>query len=399
MTKQFITYKKNQIFFDNISINEIVTKNKTPFYLYSKAAIERNYLNFKNSATASGMLKNKVCFAMKSNSNIQLLRKLKALGAGCDIVSGGELKLALKAGFKGSDIVFSGVGKTAKEIQTAIKAKVYSFNVESVEELEQIYNIGKELNVRPQICFRLNPQVIAKTHKHISTGNRTHKFGILSADIIKACETKKWWKVCELKGISIHIGSQLTCLKATKKAIKNVCECAKAIPQKVEFIDVGGGLGVAYHPDQDDIPDVQFYMNTVYKELKKHYKILPEIVFEPGRVIAASAGVFVTSIVRNKKSEDFNFIIVDGGMNDFVRPSLYNAYHEIYSCKKSTVKTKFITSDIVGPICETADCFGTNRKLPAMKAGDFIVIADTGAYGYTMSSNYNMRNKPGEVIV
>lgn len=395
-----ITYKKSKIHFDNVSIDELIKKNKTPFYLYSKNILTKNYQTFKNAATNAGITNSKVCFAMKSNSNLKLLKQLKKLGAGCDIVSGGELALAIKAGFKGSDIVFSGVGKTPKEITAALKANIYSFNVESIEELEQIYQIGKKLNKKPNICFRLNPQVIAKTHKHISTGNTTHKFGILDKDIIKAAKTKKYWSVCQLKGISIHIGSQLTCLKATKKAINNLCECARAIPQQVEFLDVGGGLGVAYKKeDKNNIPDVSEYMTLVYKQIKKYFEQLPQIVFEPGRIIAASCGIFVTSVIRNKKSEGYNFIIVDGGMNDFVRPSLYNAYHEIYPSKKITAKSKIVKSDIVGPICETADCFGTNRDLPALKSGDFLVIADTGAYGHTMSSNYNMRDKPKEVII
>lgn len=395
-----ITFKKSKIHFDGKSIEKIIKENKTPFYLYSRNIISKNYQRFKDAATNAGIIKSKVCFAMKSNNNLDLLAQLKKDGAGCDIVSVGELKRALKAGFKASDIVFSGVGKTIDEMTYALKKGIYSFNIESIEELEQLYQIGKELKKKPNICFRLNPQVIAKTHKHISTGNKTHKFGILQQDIVNAADNAKYWNVCQLKGLSIHIGSQLTDLTATAKAVENLCKCAKAIKQNVSFLDVGGGLGVPYHPDQKTtVPDVNFYMAIIYKTLSKYYKELPEIVFEPGRVISASSGVFVTSVIRNKTSENFNFIVVDGGMNDFVRPSLYNAYHEIYANKEITKQTKLVQSDIVGPICETADCFGTNRKLPAVKSGDFLVIADTGAYGFTMSSTYNMRKKPKEIVI
>ena len=248
-----------------------------------------------------------------------------------------------------------------------------------------------------RIAFRLNPKVQVRTHKHISTGFKTHKFGITCDDILNAASDSKYWSHTKLVGISIHIGSQLTCLNATKEAIINACECAKQIPTPLEFIDVGGGLGVNYDQHSTDkAPSVAEYMELVASTIKQYYHSPIKVVFEPGRRIVANAGHFVTKVLRTKESEGNHFVIVDGGMNDFVRPSLYDAYHEVYP---SHLETELITADIVGPICETADCFAQKRKLPRMQSGDFIVIADTGAYGQTMSSNYNLRCRSAELLL
>jgi diaminopimelate decarboxylase len=398
--KNPINYKSGKISFDGKLVSTLVKKYPTPFYLYSKRLFKDNFQTFEKAAKKAGVPNPKICFAMKSNSNLDVLKTLKKAGSGVDIVSVGELKLALKAGFTPKDVVFSGVGKTEEEIKFALRKNIYSFNVESIEELEQINSLAGKLKKRARICFRLNPQVDVKTHKHISTGNKTHKFGILAEDIVEASKNKKLWTHSDLKGISFHIGSQLTCFKATKKAIKNLCKCAKATGADLEFLDVGGGLGIDYQHQRGLNPNIDEYMGIVSKQIKKYYGDIPTVVFEPGRIIAARAGIFVASVIRNKTSEDYRFVIVDGGMNDFMRPSLYDAYHEIYPNKKVTSKTKVINMDIVGPICETADCFGSNRKLPAnLKHGDFLVIADTGAYGHTMSNNYNMREKPKEILI
>jgi diaminopimelate decarboxylase len=257
-----------------------------------------------------------------------------------------------------------------------------------------INQLAKKMDKVPRICFRLNPKVIVNTHKHISTGYKTHKFGLLAEDILQAEALPKYFSHTRLVGLSIHIGSQLTELDATKKAISNMCDCAKALKSSLEFLDVGGGLGVNYKPGQ--APSIQTYMKLVFETLKEKDCLDKRIVFEPGRKIAASCGFFVSKVIRSKTSEECHFVIVDGGMNDFVRPSLYDAYHEIYS---STDTEEKITTDIVGPICETADCFGTNRTISKVKPGDYIVICDTGAYGHTMSSTYNMREKPKEFLI
>lgn len=399
-----LCYKKGRLHFDNIPLSTIAGKVKTPFYLYSEKTLLHNYNHFFNAAEKAKIVEPMVCFALKCNPNLKLLKCLAKAGAGADIVSQGELKRAMDAGIKPSKIVFSGVGKTEEEIDKGIKAGIYSFNVESIEELELINKKAKKLKKRARVAFRLNPKVHAKTHKHISTGFKTHKFGILRSDIENAIKNKKLWTHTDLVGLSMHIGSQLTCLKATKRAVKELGTLASDINLPLEFLDVGGGLGVDYGPDEkSSFSTPKQYMELISKELSKSfyskYKFenTPRIVFEPGRVIAARAGAFITSVVRTKKSEDCTFAIVDGGMNDFVRTSLYGAYHEILTEKKSTGKK--IKTDIVGPICETADCFGSARPLKKLKTGDLLSVADVGAYGFSMASHYNMRNLPKEVIV
>lgn len=391
--KAQLTYTHKGLNLSLFPIKTIIEQYPTPFYLYSQKILEKNYLDFYQGAKDIG-LDPIVCFAVKSNNNKHVLKTLAKLGAGADIVSGGELKAAIKAGIPADKIVFSGVGKTKDEIKLGLKHQIKSFNVESIEELELINKMAKKLETKANIAFRLNPKVHAKTHKHISTGYKTHKFGILAEDIIKASNEPLYWSDCKLVGISVHIGSQLTDLEATKEAIQNACECANQLPHPIEFIDVGGGLGVNYHPDTN-APTIKEYMAIVSEGLKASEKKV-EVLFEPGRRIAASCGFFVTSVIRSKTSEDCRFLIVDGGMNDFVRPSLYDAYHEVLPGHESS---ELISTDIVGPICETADCFATKRMLPLLKYKDFIVIADTGAYGHTMSSTYNMRQPAAEVFL
>jgi diaminopimelate decarboxylase len=388
-----LKYTKNDILLSGHALSELLLKNKTPFYVYSETILENNFSKFTQA-----IKKNKqdalVCFAMKSNNNINVLRSLGRLGAGADIVSGGELKQALKAGISASKIVFSGVGKTEDEISFGIKKGIYSFNVESIEELKLINEVATKLKKTARVAFRLNPKVHAKTHKHISTGYKTHKFGMLEEDILSIMKIESLWTNIKLVGLSVHIGSQLTCLKATLSAVKKLCLCAKKLNTEIEFIDVGGGLGVNY-TNESLAPTVLEYITEVNKIIIAHFPKI-KVVYEPGRRISASAGFFVTKIIRTKTSENCRFLIVDGGMNDFVRPSLYDAFHEIYPSRKSS---KLVATDIVGPICETADCFGTNRKLPLLEKDDYVIIADTGAYGHSMSSTYNMRTLPKEIFL
>lgn len=388
-----LKFTKDQFLISNHSINDLIKKHKTPFYVYSETILENNYVSFQKEIDRNNQ-DALICFALKSNNNLDVLKALAKLGSGADIVSGGELKQALKAGIKANKIVFSGVGKTDTEIELGIKKGIYSFNVESIEELQRISEIAVRLKKTARVAFRYNPKVHVKTHKHISTGYKTHKFGILEKDILDSLEVKSLWKNVKLVGLSIHIGSQLTCLKATEKAIKSACLCAKKIHFPLEFIDVGGGLGVNYKKETN-APDIKTYIKLVNDSILKYYG-QTKVVYEPGRRISASCGFFISKVIRTKQSENCHFVIVDGGMNDFVRPSLYDAYHEIFASRKAT---KTIKTDIVGPICETADCFGTNRDLPKLTEKDFIIIADTGAYGHTMSSSYNMRSKPSEYFL
>jgi len=399
-----LNYKNKKLHFSKIDIESVAKKNKTPFFLYSEEILTQNYSSFYQGAKASGLINPLVCFAMKSNPNKELIKILAKLGSGADIVSGGELKRALEAGIAANKIVFSGVGKTEEEIIFALKLPgkgINSFNVESIEELELINACAKKLNKLARICFRLNPVVKPKTHKHISTGNKTHKFGLLEKDVLASLGKPKYWSHSQLVGLSVHIGSQLLDLKATKKAVQKLSEVALKTNAKLEFLDVGGGLGVDYHPDETKkLPSIESYMNLIAATLDKHFysktDLRPRVVFEPGRRIVAKAGVFVMKVLRNKVSEENHFVIVDGGMNDFMRPSLYDAFHDLIPVREAKAKHE---CHVVGPICETTDCFGSNRLLPALKSGDLLILRDTGAYGYSMGSNYNLRGRPLELLI
>jgi diaminopimelate decarboxylase len=399
-----LNYKKKNLHFSKCDINSIAKKHKTPFFLYSEDILTQNYLSFSDGAKKAGLIDPLICFAMKSNPNKELVKILSKLGSGADIVSGGELKRALEAGIPAEKIVFSGVGKTEEEILFALKLKgkgINSFNVESLEELELINSCAKKLNKRARVCFRLNPVVKPKTHKFISTGNKTHKFGLLEEDIIGCLGLNKYWGHTTLVGLSVHIGSQLLDLKATQKAIKRLCEVALKTNVPLEFLDVGGGLGVDYHPDETHkVPQIDTYMSIIARTLKESFysksNFKPRVVFEPGRRIVAKAGIFVMKVLRNKVSENNHFVIVDGGMNDFMRPSLYGAYHALIPTKEALAETR---CHIVGPICETSDCFGSDRLLPKLKSGDLLILKDTGAYGYSMGSNYNLRGRPLELLI
>ncbi len=399
-----LDYKNKKLFFNHSDISELAKKNKTPFFLYSEEILTKNYSDFFYGAVNSGLINPLVCFALKSNPNKELLHILASLGSGADIVSGGELKRAMEAGISPEKIVFSGVGKTEEEIIFALKASktgIFSFNVESIEELELINQCAKKLKKKARICFRLNPVVQPKTHKYISTGNKTHKFGLLEADILDSLHHKKYWTHSRLVGLSVHIGSQLLDLKATKKAIIKLCDVALSTKAPLEFLDVGGGLGVDYHPDETQkLPSISEYMSLVNETLNKSFyaksELRPRVVFEPGRRIVAKAGIFVMKVLRNKISENNHFVIVDGGMNDFMRPSLYGAFHDLVPVKEGKSENP---CHIVGPICETSDCFGSNRLMPILNTGDFLVLCDTGAYGYSMGSNYNLRGRPLELLI
>ncbi len=399
-----LEYKNNQLLFDGKTLESIAAKRATPFYLYSKKTLNHYFKHFTMSAKRYEIASPLVCYALKANSNIEVLKTLKQLGSGADVVSGGELKKALKAGIDPEKIVFSGVAKSADEIKLALRAGkkgIYSFNVESIEELALINQVAQKEKRRARVAFRLNPKVNAKTHKHISTGNKTHKFGLLREDILEALSVKEFWTHTSLVGLSIHIGSQLTELKATVLAIKELSKLALEINIPLEFLDVGGGLGIDYTKEEKmKLASIDHYMETVSMALTDFYYSQtdhhPRIVFEPGRILVGKMGVLVSRVVRTKVSDQNHFTIIDAGMNDLIRPALYEAYHEVLPATQSK---QLITTDIVGPICETSDCFGTKRKLPKLISGDLVVIDNAGAYGHTMASNYNERQIAKEFLI
>ncbi|MAZ47115.1 MAG: diaminopimelate decarboxylase [Halobacteriovoraceae bacterium] len=397
----YLNYQKKELFFDSVSISEIAKKYPTPFYLYSESALLSQYKAFQKTVNQFELGEDHlICFALKANPNPFLLESLFKLGAGADTVSGGELQRALQCGCDPQKIVFSGVGKTRQEIEFALgchELGIYSFNVESIEELDLINTVAKEMNKMARVAIRLNPKVNAKTHKFISTGYKTHKFGILKEDILELFTKINSYDSIKLVGLSIHIGSQLTDFKATKKAVLEVCKLALHAPEPLEFIDFGGGLGVDYK-GRDPEYKLNEYMHSlaegIYEaELPYH----PRVLFEPGRFLSASAGVFVTKVIRTKQSDKVFFAIVDGGMNDFVRTSLYEAYHKIIPVVESGEKK--VATEIVGPICETSDSFASGRKIQKLKADELIVVCDTGAYGHSMSSTYNLRRRPIELTL
>jgi len=409
-----LAYVKNELHFDGLNISTQFKNLKTPIYLYSENTLVKNFKHFKNSAINSKIKKHLICYAVKANSHRDILKTLAKLGAGADVVSKGELKKAMDSGIPPEKIVFSGVGKTKDEINFALKQSptgIYSFNVESIEELELINLCAKKQNKVARVAFRLNPMVEAKTHKHISTGSKTHKFGILSEDILSAVACEYFWTHTQLVGLSIHIGSQLTDMRATVEAISELstlfAKVLKLRPNlKMEFLDIGGGLGIDYtKEDQKNLTSVSRYMEIVSSSLQKSFylnKNIPNkaknihILFEPGRILVGKVGVLLTKIIRHKLSEDKIFTIIDAGMNDLIRPALYEAYHEILPMKELKSNADWIKTDIVGPVCESSDCFGEDRKLPPLKAGDLLVINNAGAYGASMGSTYNEREKTRE---
>ena len=399
-----LQYKKNQLTFDGIFLDKIAANKKTPFYLYSKKTLKHYYSYFVKAAKKERIPNPLACYAVKANSNLQVLKQLQALGSGADIVSGGELKRAMEAGISPQKIVFSGVGKTAEEIRYALRSHkdgIYSFNLESIEELELINDIAKKEKKIARVAFRLNPQVNVKTHKHIATGNKTHKFGLLKEDILEALTLDSLWTNTVLVGLSIHIGSQLTEMKATRAAIKELSNLALEINHNLEFLDVGGGLGIDYtESDRKKLTSIDQYMKIVSESLTEFYfsktKYKPRVVFEPGRILVGKMGVLVSKVIRTKLSDGRHFTIIDAGMNDLIRPALYEAHHEVYPYKQTLKKIK---TDIVGPICETSDCFGEGRRISSMESGDLLVIDNAGAYGHTMASNYNERAKAKEYLV
>lgn len=381
-----------EILFDGKPLKSYLDKYPTPFYLYSKGNIEGIFKSFEDGLKSRGVKDPLICYALKANPRHEVVSTLASCGAGADIVSGGELEVALKAGVNPQKIVFSGVGKTQKELARAIEVGVYSLNIESHEEWQEASEIASSLGGNTRASLRYNPMVESNTHKHISTGASYHKFGMSREDILSIARSS--YSHLFLKGISIHIGSQLMDLKATREAIKRTCELIKEIEaiqgNELEFFDVGGGLAVDYEPGIK-VPELNDYFDTVIGGIKEGLGRLPKLVFEPGRFLVARSGILITQVLRRKITGDNHFLIVDAGMNDFARSSLYGAYHHLIPMAKSQAPNA--PTHVVGPICETTDSFATGRSLnSALARGDYLIICDTGAYGESMANTYNCRN-------
>jgi len=384
-------YKNNKYYIENISVDKICKKAGTPTYIYSYNKIKENILNFKRQFNSIDPL---TCFSVKSNNNINILKIIKSFGLGADVVSMGELIRALKAGISPKKIVFSGVGKTKEELKFAIKNKILLINTESESELKMIVKIAKSMKKKIDIGLRLNPDTDAKTLSKISTGKKENKFGLNRRDLLGIINNIKNSKYLNLLCLSVHIGSQITSHKPYEKMLKELSDTIKACKYKFEYIDLGGGMGIQYDKSEKALNYVK-YLSLIRKFLKK-YKC--KIIFEPGRSIIGNTGYLASRVIYIKNSGKKNFVILDAAMNDFMRPALYGARHKILTAKKNNSKSNKIY-EFVGPICETTDKFLTTSKFQVLNEGDVVLICDVGAYGIVLSSNYNLRTIPQEVLI
>lgn len=383
-----IRYNDNDLCIDDICVADIVKKIGTPTYIYS---LKRTVQNYYRLLSVFADLDIHIHYSAKANSNLAVLKALSNAGAGIDTVSMGEIYRAIHVGVQPKDIVFAGVGKTPQEIRYAIEQGIGWFNVENVRELDYIQSIAKELGVvSVRVALRLNPQVTANTHPYISTGHGGAKFGLTAGVVEELLARQHDYSRISFEGIHIHIGSQLGDTKATLQAVEAVLDLIRPYPD-IRYINLGGGLPTAYHFDED-IPSVEVFANSL-APLLKDYKIL----LEPGRSIIADAGILVTEVQYVKQQAGQTFYITDGSMAELIRPSLYQAHHEIVPLVKSN--GDMTVGHIVGPICETADVLAKDRELPALQVGDKIAVMTAGAYGMVMSSNYNARLRPAEVVV
>ena len=384
-------YIKNNLFIENRGIFALANKYGTPLYCYSFNKLKSNIYRFKNSFKKISPL---ICFSVKSNSNISLLKEIKKLGLGADVVSKGELFAALKAGINKKKIVFSGVGKTAEEIDYAIRKNILLINAESYNEVLVIEKIAKKRKKLVNIGLRLNPDTDAKTLKQISTGKSENKFGVDKNTFLKIINSLNGSNYINIKCLSVHIGSQIMNNKPYEKMLNVVDKLLKTIDYKFEYIDLGGGMGIKYDNERKNL-DYKKYSNLILNFKNKHKC---KIIFEPGRSIIGSAGVLASKVIYMKENKTKIFVILDAAMNDLIRPALYNARHIIIPAIKNKKRAKKIL-EFVGPICETTDKFLTERKFQNLKENDIIIICDTGAYGYSLSSNYNLRLRPTEILI
>jgi len=384
-------YKKSHFYIENISAERIAKQFGTPSYVYSYDKIKININNFKKKFKAIDPL---ICFSVKSNSNLQILNLINKFGLGADVVSKGELLIALKAKIKPEKIVFSGVGKTIDELKFAISKKILLINAESENEIAEIENIAKKNNKKVNIGIRLNPDTDAKTLKKISTGQKENKFGLTAKKFLEILNKYKTSKFISIICLSVHIGSQITSHVPYKNMLNVVKKIIQQSKYKFKYIDLGGGMGIQYENSSKNL-DYSKYNNLIKSFLKKNNS---KIIFEPGRSIVGNAGYLISKITYIKQTNSKNFIILDSAMNDLIRPALYGAKHKILPSKLNRKKISK-KHEFVGPICETTDKFLTVTNYQKISQGDTVIICDVGAYGMVLSSNYNLRPKPAEILV
>lgn len=388
-------YKDGVLCAEDVPLDRLADAVGTPFYCYSTATLERHFRVF-SGALPKGSL---VAFAVKANDNLAVLKTLGRLGAGADVVSGGELAKALAAGIPAGKIVFSGVGKTAAEMRAGLEAGIYQFNVESEPELAALDAVAHSLGARAPVTLRINPDVDARTHAKINTGTAETKFGIPFAHAREAYAHAATLKNIEIVGVDVHIGSQITDLEPFELAFRRIGELVatlRADGHAITRLDLGGGLGVPYEHDNNPPPDPTAYGAMVTRVTKDFGCTLS---FEPGRLIAANAGVLVSRVIYVKRGDAKTFLIIDAGMNDLIRPAMYDAFHEIVPVREPATGAPRPRYDVVGPVCETSDLFAADRPLPELKSGDLVAILSAGAYGAVMAGDYNARPRVPEVLV
>ncbi len=386
-----IRYKNNNLFVEGASVKRLVSKFTTPFYLYSFDNIVKNYKSFLNNFKKTSPL---ICFSVKANSNIQILKILNRIGSGADVVSGGELLKVLKSGIKPNKVVFSGVGKTEEEIKLAIRKKILLINVESENEAILVNKISGQMRKKTSIGIRLNPDINAPTHKKISTGKAEDKFGLSKKSLINFCLNIDRFKNLKLDAISVHIGSQILSEIPFKKTLKVLAEIILKTKNNFKYVDLGGGFGITYKKGDKKIR-LKEYSNLVTK-FKKKYNC--NIIFEPGRAIVGNSAILVSKVQYLKKGSNKTFAILDAGMNDFMRPALYDAIHNIVPLIKNTKKNRGAL-EFVGPICETTCKFVKYKNFQKINQSDYVAIMDVGAYGASLSSNYNTKPLIAEILV
>jgi diaminopimelate decarboxylase len=386
------TYRNNELYAEDVAIKDIAAQLGTPVYVYSAATLRRHFRVFDEAFAGADHL---ICYAMKALSNLSILKLFGAMGSGFDIVSVGELMRCLRAGADPKKIVFSGVGKTDEEIAAALQAGILMFNVESRPELYRIAEVARRRKVKAPVSLRVNPDLDPGTHPHISTGHRNSKFGIPLSQVFEYYAEARGLPDLQLVGLSTHIGSQITdtgpFIEAGEK-VATIVRKLKADGIALHYLDIGGGLGIPY---QEEPPPPSEYAAAILKPLAG---LGVKIIAEPGRVLVGNAGILVTRVLYVKETDVKRFIVVDGAMNDLIRPVLYEAYHAIWPVQKSAGRSCVI-ADVVGPVCESGDFFAQDRELPDPREGELLAVMSAGAYGFVMASNYNSRARSAEVLV
>lgn len=390
--KQSFYYRDRQLFCEKVSLRSVAKQYGTPCYVYSSNAIRENFHHFSKSFESIDPL---ICYAVKANSNLTVLRLLQEAGSGFDVVSTGELQRLKRIKADPKRTIFSGVGKTVEELKMALELSLLTINIESIQELEILIQLAAQQNSVPNISLRINPEVDAQTHPYVATGFRKHKFGLDLNSLSRIVEILKGSSKVRLIGVGFHIGSQILDVQPFLDAFMKIKEVAISLRDQgfeVSHLDLGGGIGIPYQMENKaDLPTYAKFLNLNRDDYR--------IIFEPGRFLVGNAGVLLNRVLYEKTNHDKRFTVVDGAMNDLIRPALYSAYHEILPLVEKKGKTPLTVTDVVGPVCETGDFFARDRPFPELNRGDYLAVMNVGAYGFVAASNYNSRVRPCEVLI